>query len=98
MPSAANSTELRTAIQNVVGADPIINLTAATIYSVTTLAKLPSNSAQPALPYSGYTIQSSVVPAGPPARGSSTREALGNKVVKRSLRSDLFLMNVLGAD
>jgi type I restriction enzyme S subunit len=26
------------------------------------------------------------------------REALGNKVVKRSLRSDLFLMNVLGAD
>jgi hypothetical protein len=27
-----------------------------------------------------------------------TREALGNKVVKRSLRSDLFLMNVLGAD
>ena len=28
----------------------------------------------------------------------SLREALGNKVVKRSLRSDLFLMNVLGAD
>jgi NDP-sugar pyrophosphorylase family protein len=28
----------------------------------------------------------------------STKEALGNKVVKRSLRSDLFLMNVLGAD
>ncbi len=27
-----------------------------------------------------------------------TKEALGNKVVKRSLRSDLFLMNVLGAD
>jgi hypothetical protein len=26
------------------------------------------------------------------------REALGNKDVKRSLRSDLFLMNVLGAD
>jgi hypothetical protein len=26
------------------------------------------------------------------------KEALGNKVVKRSLRSDLFLMNVLGAD
>jgi Ca2+-binding RTX toxin-like protein len=60
----------------VVGSDPIINLTAATIYSVTTLAKLPSNSAQPALPYSGYTIQSSVVPAGPPARGSSTSAQL----------------------
>jgi len=29
---------------------------------------------------------------------SLSREALGNKVVKRSLRSDLFLMNVLGAD
>jgi hypothetical protein len=26
------------------------------------------------------------------------KEALGNKVVKRSLRSDLFLLNVLGAD
>jgi len=26
------------------------------------------------------------------------KEALGNKVVKHSLRSDLFLMNVLGAD
>jgi hypothetical protein len=26
------------------------------------------------------------------------KEALGNKVVKRSLRSDLFLMNFLGAD
>jgi len=74
--SAADSTQLRTAIQNVVGTDPIINLTAATIYSVTTLAKLPSNSAQPALPYSGYTIQSSVVPAGPPARGSSTSAQL----------------------
>jgi hypothetical protein len=31
-------------------------------------------------------------------RGTSTKEALGNKDVKRSLRSDLFLMNVLGAD
>ena len=29
---------------------------------------------------------------------STIREALGNKVVKRSLHSDLFLMNVLGAD
>jgi Ca2+-binding RTX toxin-like protein len=74
--SAADSTQLRTAIQNLVGTDPIINLTAATIYSVTTLAKLPSNSAQPALPYSGYTIQSSVVPAGPPAQGSSTSAQL----------------------
>ena len=74
--SAADSTQLRTAIQNVVGSDPIINLTTATIYSVTTLAKLPSNSAQPALPYSGYTIQSSVVPAGPPTRGSSTSAQL----------------------
>jgi hypothetical protein len=33
-----------------------------------------------------------------PRLGSSAKEALGNKVVKRSLRSDLFLMNVLGAD
>jgi hypothetical protein len=29
---------------------------------------------------------------------NALKEALGNKVVKRSLRSDLFLMNVLGAD
>jgi hypothetical protein len=32
------------------------------------------------------------------AHVDSVKEALGNKVVKRSLRSDLFLMNVLGAD
>jgi len=32
------------------------------------------------------------------ATDTCAREALGNKVVKRSLRSDLFLMNVLGAD
>ena len=28
----------------------------------------------------------------------ASKEALGNKALKRSLRSDLFLMNVLGAD
>jgi hypothetical protein len=33
--------------------------------------------------------------ASPPL---TAKEALGNKALKRSLRSDLFLMNVLGAD
>ena len=32
----------------------------------------------------------------PPARGA--KEALGNKAVKRSLHSDVFQMDVLGAD
>jgi len=76
MANAVNSTDLRTRIQNATGADPVINLTAAITYSITTLAKTPSNRFEPALPYSGYTIQSSVVPAGPPARGSSTSAQL----------------------
>jgi len=76
MANAVNSTDLRTRIQNATGADPVINLTAAITYSITTLAKTPSNRLEPALPYSGYTIQSSVVPAGPPARGSSTSAQL----------------------
>ena len=87
--SAADSTQLRTAIQNVVGSDPIINLTAATIYSVTTLAKRPSNSLQPALPFSGYTIQSSVGLTAP-AHGSSssvdlTRDFLNTRIYQQNI-------------
>jgi hypothetical protein len=36
------------------------------------------------------------IPTSPNA--GSAREALGNKAVKRSLHSDLFQMDVLGAD
>ena len=77
MANAATSTELRTLIQNANILDPIINLTALTpnVYSVTTLAKTPSNSSQPAVPFSGYTIQSSVA-LSPPAQGASTAAAL----------------------
>jgi hypothetical protein len=71
MANAANSTELRTRIQSANGSDSIINLTAATIYNVTTLAKTPSNKTQPAVAFSGYTIQSSV-PLTPPAQGASS--------------------------
>jgi Ca2+-binding RTX toxin-like protein len=76
--SVGNSTALRTAIQNVVGTDPIINLNTATTYGITTLAKLPSNNAEPALPYSGYTIQSSAA-LTPPSQGSSTTTQLTRK-------------------
>jgi hypothetical protein len=78
MANAANNTELRTRIQNATGADPVINLTAAITYGVTTLAKTPSNVLQPALPFSGYTIQSSVALA-PPGQGSSTSAQLTRK-------------------
>jgi Ca2+-binding RTX toxin-like protein len=78
MANAANNIELRTRIQNATGADPVINLTAAITYSVTTLAKTPSNVLQPALPFSGYTIQSSVALA-PPGQGSSTSAQLTRK-------------------
>jgi len=64
----------------VVGSDPIINLTltAPATYSISTLAKQPSNIAQPALPYSGYTIQSSA-PLTLPTQGSSTTGNLTRK-------------------
>jgi Ca2+-binding RTX toxin-like protein len=77
MANAATSTELRTLIQNANILDPIINLTALTpnVYSVTTLAKTPSNISQPAVPFSGYTIQSSVA-LSPPAQGASIAAAL----------------------
>jgi Ca2+-binding RTX toxin-like protein len=71
MANAANSTELRTRIQAANGSDPTINLTAATTYNVTTLAKTPSNKTQPAVAFSGYTIQSSVA-LTPPAQGASS--------------------------
>lgn len=71
MANAANSTELRTSIQAANGSDPTINLTAATTYSVTTLAKTPSNKTQPAVAFSGYTIQSSVA-LTPPTQGASS--------------------------
>jgi hypothetical protein len=61
-------------------------------FVVTGVATLGAIATQPAQAITGFT--------GPyaPANWSFTKEALGNKVVKRSLRSDLFLMNVLGAD
>ena len=78
MANAVNSTELRTRIQNATGSDPVINLTAAITYSVTTLAKTPGNRLEPALPYSGYTIQSSVA-LTPPGQGSSPSALLTRK-------------------
>ena len=89
MATAANSTQLRTAIQNVVGADPVINLTAATTYSITTLAKTPSNVLEPALPFSAYTIQSSVALTAP-AQGSSTsvqltRDFLNTRIYQQNI-------------
>jgi Ca2+-binding RTX toxin-like protein len=71
MANAVNSTELRTRIQNASSSDSIINLTAATTYSVTTLGKLTSLT-PPAVPFSGYTIQSSQALTPPPAGGAST--------------------------
>ena len=82
MANAATSAELRTLIQSANSSDPIINLTtssappSAPTYSVTTLAKTPSNISQPAVPFSGYTIQSSAPIVSPPARGASTATAL----------------------
>jgi len=70
MANAANSTELRTEIQAWSEFNPPIDLTAATIYSVTTLAKKSSFSVNPP-PFSGYTIQSSVA-LTPPAQGASS--------------------------
>ena len=78
MANAVNSTQLRTRIQNATGSDPVINLTAAITYSVTTLAKTPGNRLEPALPYSGYTIQSSVA-LTPPGQGSSPSALLTRK-------------------
>jgi Ca2+-binding RTX toxin-like protein len=71
MANAATSTELRTFIQAANGSDPTINLTAAITYNVTTLAKTPSNKTQPAVAFSGYTIQSSVA-LTPPTQGASS--------------------------
>jgi len=78
MANAANSTELRTRIQNASALDSIINLTAATTYNVTTLGKLTSLT-PPAAPFSGYTIQSSVALTPPPAGGASTSNLLTRK-------------------
>ena len=77
MANAANSTELRTGIQNASSSDSIINLTAATQYSVTTLGKFSSFNSQPAVPFSGYIIQSNQVPVlTPPAQGASSSASL----------------------
>jgi len=70
MANAVDSTELRTRIQNASASDTIINLTAATTYSVTTLGKLTSRNPSP-VPFSGYTIQSSQ-PLTPPAAGGAS--------------------------
>lgn len=90
MANAANSTELRTRIQNASASDSTINLTAATTYNVTTLGKLTSLT-PPAVPFSGYTIQSSQVPALiPPAQGASTstqlsRDFLNTRIYQQNI-------------
>jgi hypothetical protein len=71
MANAATSSELRTRIQAANGSDPIINLTSETLYSVTTLGKFSSFNSQPAVAFSGYTIQSSVALTAP-AQGASS--------------------------
>ena len=78
MANAANSTELRTRIQNASALDPIINLTAATTYSVTTLGKFTSLN-PPAAPFSGYIIQSSVALTPPGGGGASASNLLTRK-------------------
>jgi Ca2+-binding RTX toxin-like protein len=55
--NVSNSTQLRTAIQNVTSLDPLINLADANYTTITTLAKLPSYPSEPAVPFiNGYTI------------------------------------------
>lgn len=59
MTNVSTSAELRTVIQNVTSLDPIIILADGS-YSVTTLAKTPSNRSEPAVPFiNGYTISGS---------------------------------------
>ncbi len=55
--NVSDSTQLRTAIQNVTSLDPLINLADANYTTITTLAKLPSYPSEPAVPFiNGYTI------------------------------------------
>jgi Ca2+-binding RTX toxin-like protein len=87
MANAVDSTELRTRIQNASASDSIINLTAATTYSVTTLGKLTSRNPSP-VPFSGYTIQSSQ-PLTPPAAGgasaSFTRKFSNTRIYQQNI-------------
>ncbi len=78
MANATNSVELRTRIQNASSTDTIINLTAATVYSVTTLAKKSSYKPEPAVAYSGYTIKSDPA-VTPPAQGATSSTGLTRK-------------------
>ena len=91
MANAANSTELRTFIQAANGSDPTINLTAATTYNVTTLAKTPSNKTQPAVAFSGYTIQSSVGLTAPMTGSSSSVE-----LTRKFLNTRIYQQNIDG--
>ena len=97
MANASTSAQLRTLIQSANSSDPIINLTTSSVtppgpatYSVTTLAKTSSNISQPAVPFSGYTIQSSAPIASPPARGASnaatlTREFSNTRIYQQNI-------------
>ena len=76
MANATNSVELRTRIQNANSSDSIINLTVATVYSVTTLAKKSSYTPEPAVALSGYTINSFPAVTPPAGRGASSSTTL----------------------
>jgi hypothetical protein len=55
--NVSDSTQLRTAIQNVTSSDPLINVADGNYTTITTLAKLPSYLPAPAVPFiNGYTI------------------------------------------
>jgi hypothetical protein len=75
MANAANSAQLRAAIQNANSSDDIF-LALAT-YSVTTLGKFSSYNSQPAVGNSGYRIVSdSLSPLIPPSQGASSSSQL----------------------
>ena len=56
MANVSTSAELRTAIQNASMSDPAITIDSGSYSSITTLAKIPSYIAEPAVSYNGYTI------------------------------------------
>ena len=56
MANVSTSAELRTAIQNASMSDPAITIDSGSYSSITTLAKIPSYIAEPAVQYNGYTI------------------------------------------
>jgi hypothetical protein len=56
MANVSTSAQLRTAIQNASASDPAITLDSGSYSSITTLAKLPSYIAEPAVGFNGYSI------------------------------------------